>query len=39
MGAYKTNIYKLRFKLYNNHKPVIVSFNIEHIMLIANIIN
>lgn len=39
MSAYKPNIHKLNGKLDYNDKPIIVTFKIEHIMLISNIIN
>lgn len=39
MGTYKTNIYKLNRKFDYHYKPIAISFNVEHIMLIANIIN
>ena len=39
MGSYKSDIDKLRPKLYNNDQSVIVTLDIKYISLIANIIN
>lgn len=39
MSSYKPNINELRGELYYNHQTVVVSFYIEHISLIADIIN
>ena len=39
MSANETNINKLYSESYHNNQPVIISFNIEYIMLVTHIIN
>ncbi len=39
MRTYKPDVDSLRSELYNYHQPVVVAFNIENIVLVANIVN
>ena len=39
MRTYKPDVDSLRSELYHHHQPVVVAFNIENIVLVANIVN
>ena len=39
MRANKSNQHKTRDKLHNSHQSKVIAFNIENVMLIANVID
>ena len=39
MRTNESDIHKLRTKLDYNHKPIIIPFNIKHIVLISYVVN
>ena len=39
MSPNKSNVHKLNGKLYNCHQAVVITFDVEHLVLVADIVD